>query len=152
MYETYIGDNDGREPRFSYDYLFHIELPVLKFFLPYLRFADLFNEHGLPTTFSVSPDSISAMIYPRGEKHCSDCVDLASFFVAKIDTVMGNSDGSIMEFRVSPSLDQTLQVMDDPMGQIRLFRVEKAGLTPNYEDISKRYYDCLGQQGPSSLN
>lgn len=140
MYETYIGDYEGREPRFNYDYLFHIELPVLKFFLPYLRRADIFNEHGAPTTFKVSPDNISVMIHPREEKVYVDCVDLASFFVAKIDTVMGPCDEYLMGMRVSSNPDEALEVMDDPLGKLLLSDVQIGLLAPKYDDISKRYY------------
>jgi hypothetical protein len=152
MYETYVGDYDGREPRFDYEYLFHIELPVLKFFLPYLRRADIFNEHGAPTTFAVSKNSIRAMIHHRWDKEVLDCVDLASFFVTQIDTVMGPCFSYSMGLRVSASPDEVLEVMDDPMGKISLSDIQYGILAPKYDDVSKRYYDCFGQQDSSSLN
>ncbi len=152
MYETYIGDYDGREPRFNYEYLFHIELEVLKFFLPYLRRADIFNDCGAPTTFSVSPDSISVMIHPRGEEKYLDCVDLASFFVRKIDTVMGPNDLVLMGMRVSPTPDEALELMDDPLGLIPLDDIQCGKLAPKYDDITKRYYDWHEHINPSRLN
>ena len=152
MYETYIGDYDGRAPRFDYDYLFHIELPVLKFFLPYLRRADVFNEHDAPTTFKVSPDNISVMVHPRDEKEDLDRVDLASFFVSKVDTVMGPCAEYGMGMRVAPTPDEALEVFDDPLDKISLSDVKDGVIAPKYDDISKRYYDWFEQGDLPSLN
>lgn len=152
MYETYIGDYDDREPRFDHEYLFHIELPVLKFFLPYLRRADLFNEQGAPTPLSVSKSSISAMIHPRGDKETWECVDLASLFVAKIERVMAPFGEYLIEMSASPNPEVLFEFMDDPTGKVPLVDVECGTLAPKYDDISKRYYARFGPQNPSSLN
>lgn len=151
MYETYMGDYDGREPRFDLDYLFHIELSVLKFFLPHLRYSDILNEQGESTLFKVSPDNISVAVAPRWEEHM-ECVDLASFFVSKVDTVMGPFDGYDFGMRVASTPDDVLDIMDEALVDFSPSDVELGVLAPNYDDISKRYYDCFGQENLPSLN
>jgi hypothetical protein len=140
MYETYVGDHDGREPRFQFDYLFNIELPVLKVFLPHLRYADKFNEFGAPTTFSVHPDSIGALIRRRKDREHFYMEDLASFSVGKNGAVVAPWDCAIVHIVPIQKPDETLGVTDDPSGKSSLQEFVCDCVQPKYDDIGKRYY------------
>lgn len=140
MFETYVGDHDGREPRFQFDYLFNIELPVLKLFLPHLRYADKFNEVGEPTTFAVYPDSIRALIRRKKDQGHFYVEDLASFSVNKKGNVVAPWDCTVVRIEPIQTPDEALGKTDYPSGKVSPQELVCDCVRPKYDDISKRYY------------
>ncbi len=140
MYETYVGDHGGREPRFQFDYLFNIELPVLRLFLPHLRYADKFNEVGGPSTFDVRPDRIQALIRRRNDQKHFYIEDLTAFSVDKHGTVVAPWHCDIAHIVPIQKPDEILEAIDGTSDKDSLHEVACDCVQPKYDDIDKRYY------------
>jgi hypothetical protein len=140
MYETYVGDYDGREPRFQFDYLFNIELRVLKRFLSLLRYADKFNEVGEPTTFDVRPDSIRVLTRRTNDQKHFYMEDLTAFSVGKKGTIVAPWDCVAIDIIPIQRPDELLEATDAASDKDSLHELACERVPPKYDDISKRYY------------
>ena len=140
MYETYVGDHGGREPRFQFDYLFNIELPVLRLFLPHLRYADKFNEVRETTTFSVRPDSIQALIRRRNDQEHFAVEDVTGFSVDKNCTVVAPWDCNIVQIVPIQKPGEIPEGTEGTSDRDSFHEVLCDCAEPKYDDIDNRYY------------